>query len=156
MYYLLRKKFFNKRRKGVNHHMDKNGCLKLPWFYILSLKVKKMCAYLETVLWIRIRIQIRMDLHWSGRLDPDPSGQKWPTKKWEKCFVLKCCMFSFEDCSPVAWSFFLEAWGGGGYIEIFCIKYCKQIFFFFKIYNFWSSILWIRTALWLTRIRNTA
>ncbi len=44
---------------------------------------------------VAVRIWIRIDF---GRLDPDPRGQKLPTKieKVKKFHVKKCLMFSFE------------------------------------------------------------
>jgi hypothetical protein len=79
-------------------------------------------------------------------VDPDPygsaliwsarSGSRWAKmthKKVKKCIVLKCWMFSFEDCSPVAWTFFMEP--RDKYIAIFKIKIAKNLNFSLKFYN---------------------
>ncbi len=54
--------------------------------------------------WIRIRIQIA---------DPDPVGQKWPTKIEKStefsCFEVLDVLFWGLKASPVAWVSFMEA-----------------------------------------------
>ncbi len=84
--------------------------------------------------WIRIRFR---------NPDPDPGGQKWPTKV-EKIHVLKCWM-------AFLWAagFFCNLdilYGGLGINKLqFLIK--KKINFFFQLlffFNFWSSKPWIR------------
>jgi hypothetical protein len=76
-------------------------------------------------------------------LDPDPGGQKGPTKKRKvrKFHVLKC------------WTFCLEAGGFScsfdflhGDLGINILQFLEKIMIF---YNFLSSHLWIRFANWI-------
>ena len=58
-----------------------------PWIRIGSGSVSGSVLASIRILWIRIRIR-------NLNTDPDPGGQKWPTKV-EKIHVLKCWMASF-------------------------------------------------------------
>ncbi len=72
--------------------------------------------------WIRIRIRIPY-------ADPDPGGQKWPTKTEKSdeisCFELLDVLFWELEASPVAWPSFIEAQG-----QVNCNFWSKKYNFF--------------------------
>jgi hypothetical protein len=108
------------------------------------------------VLWIQIRI---------GNADPDPGGQKLPTKKKkDKFLVFKGCMFFFEGL------WLLPLPGHPLYWRL--VKNKLKIFFknfwfssAVKFYNFWSStiirirnwiqILYLKCWIWIRTETNT-
>ncbi len=99
---------------------DGNPCqIQTLWFWCICerTRIKKSFADPSLIVFSSVLIQSGQWIRKRTRIqnpDPDPEGQKWPTKirgKNKKFHFLQFWMLSFEAASSVAWMSFMEAWG---------------------------------------------